>query len=74
MEAARSERVSAGRRGDRDGNTTHSARTRGRCAVRQEYAPYLARVRWPGHGLACLAIHNGSGIILARNFLAAYGG
>jgi hypothetical protein len=32
MEAARSERVSAGRRGDRDGNAAHSARTRGRCA------------------------------------------
>ena len=33
-EAARSERVGAGRRGDRDGNATHSARARGRCAVR----------------------------------------
>jgi hypothetical protein len=34
MEAARSERVSAGRRGDRDGNAAHSARTGGRCAIR----------------------------------------
>jgi hypothetical protein len=31
-EAARSERIRAGRRGDRDGNAAHSARTRGRCA------------------------------------------
>jgi hypothetical protein len=34
MEAARSECVSAGRRGDRDGNAARSARTRGRCAAR----------------------------------------
>jgi len=34
MEAARSERIRAGSRGDRAGNAAHSARTRGRRAVR----------------------------------------
>jgi len=33
MEAARSERIRAGRRGDRDGNALNSARTSGRYAV-----------------------------------------
>jgi hypothetical protein len=41
-EAARCERVSAGSRGDRDGNAAHSARTRGRCACADNARGMLA--------------------------------